>query len=439
MLKNIYVDVTPYCEEAKLNTQRLINIISLNDTEFGITNDIEQADLVLYYACGHLKSLEDRSIRDLNEILRLKKDSSRLIVWGCLPKINPELIKEIYDGALIGPEEAGDFFCSLFNLPKEKILNIHTNKLYLKNEQIRRFDESSKLLKIDNRFNGAFSHIGRVYNNFKQRFYWRSIGDRWYIKIEDGCKNSCTYCSDRLVYKTVKSELSQNIIDQIDLGLRKGYRFFYLIGRDLGSYGQDLGINLPVLLNRIIDKFPNKNCKLILYNISPNSLIEMYPELEHLLSSGNVFELGCHIQSGSDKVLKLMGKTFTTSEWRWVIKDICKKYPKIRLLSSVMVGFPGETEEDFTQTIDSLKNGYFDNVDVYEYSERPNLPAVRLKGIVSEWTKKKRYVKTLYYANFCSIKKRIKRSLRTFSLPKLLIDLIDLYILMLKRILVNFY
>src|SRR5208283_3556562 len=124
-MKKIYV-ATNGCEEASLASQRLKNMVS--GMSFVLTNDAGIADIIIFYACGHLRARENESLRMISKLMSLKKSSGELFVWGCLTKINPEAIRSIYDGYLIGPER-WDFFCDLFEQSEERIQNVHANEL----------------------------------------------------------------------------------------------------------------------------------------------------------------------------------------------------------------------------------------------------------------------------------------------------------------------
>jgi tRNA A37 methylthiotransferase MiaB len=202
----------------------------------------------------------------------------------------------------------------------------------------------------------------------------------------------------------------KKILEQFKVGLDAGYKYFYLVGRDLGSYGYDMDLTLADLLNKIDERYSDRDYNLYLANLSPNSLIDLYPEINPPFLSRKAFELGSHIQSGSQKILKLMGKTFSFYDWIAIMKDIDKNYPKIRTHTSIIVGFPGETEDDFHETLNLLNRILFDRIDVYKYEERPNLPSLKLKERIPEEIKKRRYDKTRVLATLNNLKKRIKRA-----------------------------
>jgi tRNA A37 methylthiotransferase MiaB len=323
-------------------------------------------------------------IKRLNE---QKKHSSKLIVWGCLPKINPQVMQDIYSGPLIGHDDY-DFFADLFNYSKERMDHIYANIPYSRA--------------------GTLSRKARMQIYLFEKLYCYT-GKTWHIKIVSGCQYHCTYCSDRLVYKTVKSIPTEAIIDQIGNGLKKHIKHFYFVGRDLGSYGYDNGVSLAELLNKIAEAYPNRKYKISLFNISPNALIENYSKINPAFLSKNIFQIGSHIQSGSEKILQAMGKTFSVDDWKKTMQAINQDHPCIRLATSLIIGFPGETEEDVQKTLDLLKNLPFDRIDVYLYSERPNLQSLELVDNVpyEEKIKRSRIIGKASKAN--KVRKKIRK------------------------------
>ena len=406
-VKLVYIDSHDYCEEPRLDTQRLISLFKASSQQNGFvyTKDLRQADFLIYYACGHLQDKEDESIRDIKELLKLKKSSAKLIVWGCLPKINPAALREVYDGPLVGPEDCWDFFGRYFNLVEKREINVHANVFntsYMPKHKMNvKLTQKEKLTSIYGIFESQRARI----IHFGER---RARKNTWYIKIVHGCLNSCTYCSDRLAYKSVKSQPVESIIRQFELGLNRGYRDFFFVGRDLGSYGYDLGITLPDLLDAIISKHGNANFKIWLTGISPNQLINIYPKLEKLLATKKIVYLGSHIQSGSSRILKLMAKNFPLGKWVETIRHIENNYPWVSLETSIMVGFPSETEKDFEKSVRLLSYLHFGRVVMYKYNERPNLPSLKIKNRVSEEIKEARYFRMLDHVTTLEVRERMK-------------------------------
>jgi tRNA A37 methylthiotransferase MiaB len=168
----------------------------------------------------------------------------------------------VYRGPSVGPED-WSFFCKLFNQPEHAIGGVYANTLNIHDKWL-----------VENK-----TPARRTLNFFRESYYSRAE-KIWYIKIESGCKNCCTYCTDRLAFKWVKSQPVETVIEQFAEGLRRRYRYFYFVGRDLGSYGHDLGLTLPSLLDRIFEKYPYQDYRLFLRNVSPNSLIDMLSDFD---------------------------------------------------------------------------------------------------------------------------------------------------------------
>jgi threonylcarbamoyladenosine tRNA methylthiotransferase CDKAL1 len=402
----VYIDANG-CEETRLDAQRLKNLICGSD--YVCTDEVSLADIIVFYACGHLQVNENESVRIIKRLMSLKKSSGRLVVGGCLPKINPEAIRSIYEGCMVGPEE-WDFFCDLFNQSKERIHNVYANELCT----------LSKLTSPNTSSRSSLSWLNTLINEFG-RARVRSEKN-WYIKIISGCRENCTYCSDRLAFKCCESQPIETIISQFELGLKSGFKNFNLVGRDLGSYGYDLGSDLPTLLNKMLENHTAENYKLRLYNISPRSLVDFYPKLKEPFSSGKISQIGNHVQSGSCRILGLMGRRYTTRESLKIVKEIKEKFPDISIDTSIIVGFPTETERDFDKSMDLLNSMLFDHFDLYTYEERPNLPSLRLKGVVPYQVKKMRLNRLRRKLILNNINKNVKR-IKIGSLIQSLIEL----------------
>jgi MiaB/RimO family radical SAM methylthiotransferase len=399
VMKKVYID-TNGCEEARLDAQKLKNFLC--GTDYASTDDARIADIIVFYACGHLQESESESIGIIKRLINLKKDSSMLVVWGCLPEINREAVENVYEGPMIGPEN-WVFFSDLFNQPKERMYCVHANRLSIRN----------RLMKPP-----LLSGLGLL-NLLWDAFHYESRRV-WYIKVASGCRENCTYCSDHLAFKCLRSQPMEMIISQFELGLEKGFKRFFLVGRDLGSYGRDIDTDLPTLLNRMLESHPDMDYQFSLYNMSPKSLIELYPRLDNLFSSGRIYEVGSHIQSGSDRILRLMGRNFSIAEWLRIMKNISRNYPNTLLATSIMVGFPTETEQDFGKSLELVDDILFDQVDLYKYEERPNLASLRLGGRVPNKVKEARFRMMTRRIIVNSIIKKIRRR-ETFYLAQFMI------------------
>ena len=164
----------------------------------------------------------------------------------------------------------------------------------------------------------------------------------------------------------------------------------------MGSYGIDLNHNAIDLLKCIVQAGEKKDFRLIINQMNPSDFIKLLPGLEDVLASGKIEAIGCQVESGSDRIIKLMDRKYTAESWRDCMLRINKKFPFVRLSTHIMIGFPGETEEDFNKTLKLLDFPLFiDWVGFFLFSARPTVYASRLPDPVSLETKQLRF-KRLY-------------------------------------------
>ncbi len=212
---------------------------------------------------------------------------------------------------------------------------------------------------------------------------------RAFIKIEDGCENFCTFCIIPLVRGRVKSRLIRDVVREVRDVASNGYKEVVLTGVDLGAYGSDTGEKMTDLMK---DMEVIEGLKRI--RLSSIEVFHLTEELLKYLSNSRSFCRHFHIplQSGSDRILKKMGRRYTFSEYLSRIERIkgSDAAGRVTFTTDVMVGFPGETEEDFNLTCEALKRIRFLRVHIFRYSRREGTAASRMDGQVPEDVKKKR-------------------------------------------------
>ncbi len=161
----------------------------------------------------------------------------------------------------------------------------------------------------------------------------------------------------------------------------------------MGDYGRDIESSLVELLKKIIPI--SGDSQIALRYIHPQSLIRQYKDLEPYFESKKICYFNSSFQSGSPKVLKLMNRPENINTFIELISEISAKYPSVNRHACVIVGFPGETERDFNQTLNIAKKDIFNNIDVYMYSKRPGTKAFNMKNHISKNVMKSRYKKLL--------------------------------------------
>ena len=213
---------------------------------------------------------------------------------------------------------------------------------------------------------------------------------RAYIKIEDGCDNYCTYCIIPFVRGHVRCKKHEDVISEAKRLIKNGHKEIVLTGIHTGHY-YDGDYSFASLL-KDLEKLPG----LERLRISSIEITELDSEFLEVLKNSKVLVNHMHIplQAGSDKILKDMNRKYDKNYFIDKINEIRKIRPNISITTDVIVGFPGETEELFKETIETIKKVNFTKIHVFPYSDRKGTKASRMEGHVAENVKKER-VKTL--------------------------------------------
>lgn len=226
---------------------------------------------------------------------------------------------------------------------------------------------------------------------------------RSFVKIEDGCENFCSYCIVPFVRGKVKSRREKDIIEEIKCLSENGYKEVVLTGIDLGAFGKDTGENLISLIDKIDQIKGIERIRL--------SSIEIYyidEKFIDFLKNKKKFCPHFHIplQSGSDKILKLMGRRYKFDQYYEKIQMIKEKMVDATFTTDIMVGFPGETDDDFEKTCIGIEKIEFLKVHIFPYSKRENTPAISLSDEIDEKIKKEREKILLKISN--NVSKKVK-------------------------------
>ncbi len=349
----------------------------------------------------------------IKEIEEQKSDNQQLIVWGCLPKIDPAVLNT-ESNRIVSPGSELSEIRSKFGLQNE-ISETHGNALgpvwtmsktnapeYLRYEGFwlsralkkpaLRWDEY-----IDSRFNLVKNKDPTIF----------------YIKISTGCRSNCAYCAIRKSRGLTKSKTMESVVGEFQEGLQKGFKKFSLMGTDLGSYGVDINHNLVELLEKLTAQ-PG-DYRISLRNIHPYHLKSYLEGFNSLLESKKIPYIEMAAESGSNHVLKLMNRTYSIEEYKELVNSVRKAYPPIIIRTQLIAGFPGETEQDFKETLQLLDDVVFDYAEVYEFSERPGTAATKIEPKVPPPVKRERFLKLYRKA----VLNRTRRKLKNIVLNKM--------------------
>ena len=376
--KSFFIYAKQHCPRRSIEASKLYRYLVENGLH--PVDDLKKADFIFIYTCGGFDVDEEFSILTVEKSLKGKNDSAKIIVTGCLPKINPSKL-ERYDVSHIIPANDIGQLDSLINAnvkyaecPDVSIVyGIHD--LY-HGPFIQRFRRHLGL-------NGEFLRV--TANYLRQKLLNSSAGlskNTYRIEIAKGCLGTCSYCAIKLAMPKFQSFPEEKIIESFKFGLQKSYKNFALVAGDIGCYGVDIGTNLPNLLRKILAI--DGDYELVLVDLNPRWLVKYYPEFLSALKTNpeKVTKLIMPIQSGSNRILKLMHRHYDIDEVKKYILDLQKNIPTLMIETHILVGFPGETDEDFQKSIELVQEIAFSKVEVYGYEDRPGTAALTLPNKV---------------------------------------------------------
>lgn len=344
------------CSKNLIDTEMAIGLFKRNN--FEIVNDVEKAEIIIINTCGFIESAKQEAINTILEMAEYKEKGTckYLVVMGCLvQRYRKELQKAL-------PEV--DLFIEI---------NDYTNYW---NKILELLDEKEKPDTINN-----LCYMDRVI----------STGNKTaYLKIAEGCSNRCTYCAIPYIRGPYVSRPMEEVLEEAKKLATAGIKELIVIAQDTTRYGEDLygESKLSDLLNELC-KIDGFEWIRFLYAYPESITDELIKTVKNNPKICNYFDIP--IQHISDSVLRRMNRRTTGKQIEELINKIKKQIPDVILRTSLIVGFPGETEEDFNKLYEFVKKGYFDKLGVFTYSKEDGTPAARLKEQIHPATKKKRY------------------------------------------------
>ncbi len=261
--------------------------------------------------------------------------------------------------------------------------------------------DKSKIIEYLNKYLNERKKISKFYDIKYTRFEDMEISHleshtRAFIKIQDGCDNYCSYCVIPYVRGDVKSKNKNKVLDEVNSLVNNGYKEIVLTGIHTGKYGTDL--NNYNLYNLLLDLLEIKKLERI--RISSIEIVEVDDKIISLLSNKKIAShMHLPLQSGCDKILKLMDRRYNTKYYEDKINLIRSVNPDISITTDVIVGFPGETDQDFNKTYEFCKKMNFSKIHVFPYSDRDGTKSSSMKNKVNDITKKERVKKLIELSN----------------------------------------
>lgn len=392
MTKKAFVICTG-CPESRFDSARAQNFLKENGWK--LTKELKGADLILFRACG----LTGKTAADSFQVIRIvnaeKKENAQLIVWGCLPEIDPEALRTEYDGVTFAEKEVATL---------NKILNAKKPiEEVVSNYLAPIFEHPQPSL---------YGYLRKLQILISEKLSIAPSKSIFHIKVSTGCLGNCSFCAVRKSRGAIRSKSIDCILSEFRDGLEKGFRYFGLLGTDIGAYGRDLGHNLADLLAEMTKE--KENYMIGLRNVNPHHLNEMFEELKPIFSTEKIWFLSSAVESGSDRILKLMRRRYEIKDFKKCIHILNKEYPDIFLRTQMMTGFPTETEEDFQKSSSLLDELKFDWVEVYPFSPRHGTPAAEMEGQVPDKIKESRLRQLTFKATAQRPHKKVKQILQSY-------------------------
>lgn len=363
------------CSKNLIDTEMMIGIFKNNN--FNIVNNPREAELIVINTCGFIESAKEEAINTILEMAEYKRTGKckMLIVTGCLV----ERYKDELEKAL--PEV--DMFLKYSDYAEEKGKSAEVFA-----EVLRKIYESNC------HYNNTEEHN---FTSTKLDFMNRVIttGNEYaYLRIAEGCSNRCTYCAIPYIRGAFVSRKMENIIEEAKMLVESGRTELIIIAQDTSKYGID------IYGERKLAKLLQELCKIeklkwirFLYTYPEDITDELIKTVKENDKICNYFDIP--IQHISNTVLKRMNRKCTGESIRKTIGKLRKEIPEVVIRTTVMVGFPGETRQDFEELYNFVKEAKFDKLGAFTYSKEDGTPASRLKEQIHPMTKKSRYNKIM--------------------------------------------
>ena len=343
------------------------------DNNYEIVNFEEFADVYIINTCT-VTNMSDRKSRQIIRRVKQINPNSILVATGCYAQTAKEELEKITDIDLI-----------VGNTEKKDIVKIVEEYRDNKNRERVKMSDINK--------QKEFVDFGSVTYTEKTRAV---------IKVQDGCNNFCSYCIIPYAKGRVRSRKLESVVKEITEIAAKGIKEVVITGIHVASYGIDFDNNTRLIdLLEAIQKIDGIK-RIRLGSLEPNIITEEFVNrLKKTTKMCDHFHLS--LQSGCDETLKRMNRKYTAETFEKEVNLLRKTFPDVALTTDVIVGFPGETEEEFNETYKYLSKIRFTKLHVFKYSPRKGTVAAKMKNQIDSTVKEKRSHKLIELSNECEI------------------------------------
>lgn len=363
------------CQQNVSDTEKIKGM--LDEMGYGFCEKTEDADLVLYNTCAVRENAELRVFGNIGALKHQKRrrPHMKIVLCGCMMQ-QEHIAKTI----------------------KQKYVHVDlvfgTHALYRFPQRLYEIMKEDRIFDVANEDGAIFEGIS----------YCRDPKPLAKIPIMYGCNNFCTYCIVPYVRGRERSRDLADILREVQEVADLGYSEVMLLGQNVNSYGNDLenGVNFAQLLREVCKIDGVKRVRFMTSHPKDLSdeLITVMAEEEKICK-----QLHLPVQSGSDRILQLMNRKYTRDAYLNLVRKVKEKMPDIVLTTDVIVGFPGEEDEDFEETLSILKEVEYDTIFSFIYSKRVGTPAAEMEDVMDEAQKHRNFERMLAVQNAISKKK----------------------------------
>ena len=383
------------CSKNLIDTEVAIGLFKEN--HYKIVNKPEDADILVVNTCGFIESAKEEAINTILEMAEYKKQRCKyLIAMGCL-------VQRYYDDLVKALPEV-DLFIKIDEY----------NKLWKKIEDLIKRDIVEK---VKTKTSTKISEIRPLpmptYDEFLNRVV--TTGKNYaYLKIGEGCSNKCTYCAIPYIRGPFVSRKMEDILEEAEKLASEGIKEIIVIAQDTTKYGEDIyGKSRLAELLQEISKIDGIEWIRFLYSYPEGITDELIDTVANNPKIAKYFDIP--IQHISNVVLKRMNRKTSKEKIENLLEKIRNKIPNVTLRTSLIVGFPGETEEQFGELLEFVKKAKFDKLGTFMYSKEEGTPASRLPEQIHGNTKKARYNKIMKVQKQISLEKQGNKIGKTYK------------------------
>ncbi|ADY00438.1 RNA modification enzyme, MiaB family [Vulcanisaeta moutnovskia 768-28] len=338
-----------------------IVITRLRSLGWEYTEDIKSADTIIINTCAVREEAERNELKLLRKLSE-EYLNKRLIVTGCLTRVRPAMIKDAAPNAVLVTSHGAEFIDEVVN---------GRNDIYVYEDRPMKYLPS---------------------------YYPEFHGHRYVVPIQVGCLGNCSFCVTkvgRMGFGKVRSYEMSDITNAVANAVSRGAREIYLTGQEISAYGRDRGYDLADLLENILGKVDGR-FMIRLGMMEPLELSRVIDRLLDIVKSDWRVYRFFHIpvQSGSDRILTLMKRKYSVSLFKDIVTRIRRVFPDATIVTDIIVGFPGETDEDFWASVRLIEELSIDKVNLARYSRRPFTEAAYMEQVPEQIKKERSKVAT---------------------------------------------